>query len=82
MASLDVVDSWDYFENATIKWKKNPTTMMGFGHNIHKEYPDLQGEMGHLLWYLQKDMGSHEGQVSKWRFLEHVCCKYINIQFA
>jgi len=41
--------------------------MMGFGHNTRKEYLDLQGEMGHPLWYLQKDMGSHKGHMSKWK---------------
>jgi len=35
IASINIIDSRDFFENAIMKWKKIPIIVMGFGSNTH-----------------------------------------------
>ncbi len=44
--------------------------------HTYKECPDLQGEMGHHLWCLQKDMGSH-GVMCQNEDFWSMCAAYI-----
>jgi hypothetical protein len=35
ITSINIIDSRDFFENATMKWKNISAIVMGFGLNTH-----------------------------------------------